>query len=216
MTQGLEHAARTASKHVWLAEAHLQFGRMARGIEELDNAARALAAARDDRAYVDVARRILALQPNRVDMWRGLAYAQLRWGDTEGAGEAVVQWMRLRPGSSEAIECMAEVFGRRGRRTQAAQTLARLGLRELVEGRIGTASRLCERARSWKHDEPDVATLASELSEVAAAAAANRFGEEMGLTPRPRRVHDNVVTMTAAPRQDANADVFVPLGFAVV
>lgn len=199
-------AAKAASRHVWVAQGHLQHGRIGKGIEALDAAAQALAAARDDRAYVDVARRILALSPNRVDTWRGLAYALLRWGDVEGAGSAVVSWLRLRPEATDAIECMAEVFGRRGRRAQAAQTLARLGLRELDDGRPGTASQLCERARSWDDDVPEIHTLSRALADLAtpSGAALTSMTEELSLMPcRPAARTGHTVSTRALPHYDA-------------
>ena len=179
MTAAHSHA-RQASRHVWLAEGHLQHGRIVQGIEELDKAAAELAAARDDRAYVDVAKRILVLAPNRVDMWRGLASAQLRWGDVEGAGQAVVRWLQLRPGATEAIEAMAEVFGRRGRRELAAQTLARLAWRENNEGHERSAVRLIERAKSWDDRHPEVVGVAERLHDTMLRAAEDC---DLGLQP---------------------------------
>ncbi|MEM6991694.1 MAG: hypothetical protein AAF721_14400 [Myxococcota bacterium] len=201
-----ERAAATASQHVWKAEAHLSCGRIGKGIEALDAAAQALAAARDDRAYVRVAQRILAMAPNRVDTWRGLAYAQLRWGDVEGAGKAVVAWLKLRPEATDAIECMAEVFGRRGRRELAAKTLARLGAKELDAGRPGAAARLCERARSWSPHEDEVGALSRALADVAVAPGGlfDSMAEELSLMPsRPRARTGQTISTKAVPLRDA-------------
>ena len=199
-------AARDASRLVWVAEGHLRSGRIAEGIEGLDKAAAALCAARDDRAYVDVAKRILTLAPNRVDILRGLASAQLRWGDVEGAGQSIVAWLRLRPGATEAVEAMAEVFGRRGRREQAAQTLARLALRELHEGRPGAAARLCERARSWDDSQPDVLAVAQRMTELSIEPSeAWALSPELGVAPSTRPRTKTIAARTVQRRPETGA-----------
>ncbi|WP_051340611.1 tetratricopeptide repeat protein [Azospirillum halopraeferens] len=178
------------------------------------NHAAALAAL--SRPRVPALRRVLALEPNRPDVWHALAEAAAR---EEGPGAAVTPWAALaglEPASAGVRYNLGVTLHAAGRTADAIDAYSDAVRRDpgLTEAHFNRANALRDLGRPGRAAAAYRAALAADPANAAAArnlgllllpadpaAAAAAFGMAAGMTPdRPAAALDHAAALIAAER----------------
>jgi predicted Zn-dependent protease len=136
-----------------LAELLLRAGRTVDAIAQLRVTASILERDGNNREYLAVVDRILAIDGRNLEALRGLAHAHLRLGDPERALTALTNLMRLCEDDPVGLELLARCLAVLGRGWNAVSLLGRLSTRLRRESAFERADTLLARARRWApHD----------------------------------------------------------------
>ncbi len=152
---GTELAPRDSDARRRLARLYISQHRTTEAVATLAEAGRLLLTAGNNGEYVEVAVKILQLDPRHLETLRQLPRVYLRVGEPQQAVVVLSDLMRHSPGDTVGYEILAHAFAVIGRTTTALSVLERL-TRELAStARRAQAHEIIERARVWRLDDAE-------------------------------------------------------------
>lgn len=172
---GAEIDAKNPDVRRRLAQIYLAQHMPGPAVVNLVEAGRLLLAAGNNAEYVDVAEQILRVDPRHLETLRELPRVLLRVGEPQRAVVKLADLMRVSPGDTVGYETLAHAFATIGRLPIALSVLERLLAELLATGRAPQAEAILERARGWRHDDPEFSRAVLALREPKPAVAPTRI-----------------------------------------
>jgi tetratricopeptide (TPR) repeat protein len=162
---GAEIDAKNPDVRRRLAQLYLSQHMTGPAVVNLVEAGRLLLAAGNNAEYVDVAEQILRVDARHLETLRELPRVLLRVGEPQRAVVKLADLMRASPGDTVGYETLAHAFVTIDRVPTALSVLERLVNELLATGRALQAEAILERARHWRHDDPELARAVLALRE---------------------------------------------------